>query len=79
MADDIFELQRTSTDTTGPGGCVVLDNRITGRGNAEVENRGFAASSTSEACEQENTLLDVSQVAEYLRVSRSSVYKLIER
>lgn len=55
------------------------DNGYVNRENAEAENRGFAASSASEASGRVDTLLDVSQVAEYLRISRSSLYKLIER
>lgn len=40
---------------------------------------GSAASSTSEANDLPNGLMDVAQVADYLRVSKMSVYKLIER
>ena len=41
--------------------------------------RGSAASSTSETYDLPDGLMDVPQVAEYLRVSKTSAYKLIER
>lgn len=79
MADDIFKLERTPKQGANAASDHLSDNGYVNRENAEAENWGFAASPTSDANGQGDTLLDVSQVAEYLRISRSSVYKLIER
>ena len=79
MADEIFKLERTTVRGADAADADLSDNGCVDRENAEAENRGFAAFSTSDASDQVDTLLDVSQGAEYLRISRSSVYKLIER
>ncbi|ERL11712.1 DNA binding domain protein, excisionase family [Coriobacteriaceae bacterium BV3Ac1] len=79
MADEIFKLERTTVRGADAADADLSDNGCVDRENAEAENRGFAAFSTSDASDQVDTLLDVSQVAEYLRISWSSVYKLIER
>ena len=79
MADEIFKLKRTTVQGDDAANTDLSDNDCVNRENAEAKNRGFAAFSTSDANDQVDTLLDVSQVAEYLRISRSSVYKLIER
>ena len=79
MADEIFKLERTPMQGADAANADLSDNGYINRENAEAENWGFAASSTSDANDQGDTLLDVSQVAEYLRISRSSVYKLIEQ
>jgi excisionase family DNA binding protein len=78
MADEIFKLERTPMQGADAANADLSDNGYINRENAEAENWGFAASSTSDANDQGDTLLDVSQVAEYLRISRSMVYKLIE-
>jgi len=78
MADDIFKLQRAparGTDT--PNDCSP-DNGSASRENAGAEIRESAVSPTVDANCPGDSLLDVSQVAEYLRISRSSVYKMIE-
>lgn len=74
MADEIFKLERTTARGADAANTDLSDNGCVNRENAEAENRGFAAFSTSDASDQVDTLLDVSQVAEYLRISRSSVY-----
>ena len=75
MRDDILQIPRDAPPTsTG-----ISDNGSESRENAEAEIRGSAAFSTSEASDLANGLMDVPQVAEYLRVSKTSVYKLIER
>ena len=58
---------------------VASDNEIVSRENAETGLLADVANSTLETLDQGDILLDVSQVADYLRISRSSVYKLIER
>lgn len=73
MRDDIFHMRRDAS----PVG-VIGDNVAEGRGDAGAGNREPAAS-TSDVNGPSDVLMDVSQVAEYLRISRSSVYKLIER
>ena len=77
MADDIFKLRRASARGSGSPNDGSPDNGSASRENAEIW--GFAVSPTSDANYSGDSLLDVSQVAEYLRVSRSSVYKMIER
>lgn len=57
----------------------ISDNDAESRENVGAEIRESAAPSTSEANDLPNGLVDVLQVAEYLRVSKTSVYKLIER
>lgn len=79
MADDIFKLRRASARGSGSPNDGSPDNGSASRENAEAEIWGFAVSPTSDANYSGDSLLDVSQVAEYLRVSRSSVYKMIER
>ena len=57
----------------------ISDNDAERRESAGAEIRRSAASSTSEANDLPDGLMDVPQVADYLRVSKTSVYKLIER
>jgi excisionase family DNA binding protein len=78
MAGDIFKLQRTPALGVDASNDELSDNGNVNRENAGAETWGFAVSSTSGANDQDDALLDVPQVAEYLRISRSSVYKLIE-
>ncbi|WP_406716832.1 helix-turn-helix domain-containing protein [Trueperella pyogenes] len=73
--DDILQMPRNASPT--PTG--ISDNGSESRENAEAEIRESAASLTSELNELPDGLMDVPQVADYLRVSRTSVYKLIER
>lgn len=75
MKDDILQMPRDAF----PALTGLSDNEAESRENAGAEKRGSAASSTSETNDLPDGLMDVPQVAEYLRVSRSSIYKLIER
>ena len=75
MKDDILQMPRDAFPT--PIG--ISDNDAESRENAGAEIRGSAASSTSETYDLPDGLMDVPQVAEYLRVSKTSAYKLIER
>ncbi|AJC69274.1 DNA-binding protein [Trueperella pyogenes TP8] len=75
MKNDILQMPRD----TFPAHTGISDNEVESRENAGAEIRGSAASSTSEASDLADGLMDVPQVADYLRVSKTSVYKLIER
>ncbi len=75
MKDDILQMPRDAFPT--PIG--LSDNDAESRENVGAEIRGSAASSTSETYDLPDGLMDVPQVAEYLRVSKTSAYKLIER
>lgn len=71
---------QTLLDSGGGKTCrSTRDNGTDSRGNAGAGNREPAVPSTPVGSDQGDTLLDVSEVADYLRISRSSVYKLIER
>lgn len=73
--DDTLQMPRDAF----PAQRGISDNDAESRENAGAEIRGSAASSTSEANDLPDGLMDVPQVANYLRVSKTSVYKLIER
>lgn len=75
MKDDILQMPRDAF----PARTGLSDNDAESRENVGVEIRGSAASSTSETYDLPDGLMDVPQVAECLRVSKTSVYKLIER
>lgn len=75
MSDDILQMPRDAFPT--PIG--ISDNDAESRENVAAEIRESAASSASETNDLPNGLVDVPQVAEYLRVSKTSIYKLIER
>ena len=75
MRDDILQMPRDAFPT--PIG--ISDNDAESRENAGAEIRGPAASSISETYDLPDGLMDVLQVAEYLRVSKTSACKLIER
>lgn len=75
MRDDILQMTRDAFPT--PIG--ISDNDAVSRENAGVEIRGSVASSTSETYDLPDGLMDVPQVAEYLRVSKTSACKFIER
>ena len=75
MKDDILQVLRDAF----PAKWGISDNDAESRKNAGAEKRESAASSTSEANDLPDGLMDVPQVAEYLRVSKKSVYKLIDR
>lgn len=57
----------------------ISDNDSESRENAGAEIRGPAAPSASEASDLPDGLMDVPQGADCLRVSKTLVYKLIER
>ena len=57
----------------------ISDNDSESRENVGSEKLGSNASSTSKAYDLPDGLTDASQIADYLRVSKTSVYKLIER
>lgn len=75
MKDDILQMPRDAY----PAPHAISDNDAESRENAGAEMRGSAASSTSEANDLPDGLMDVPQVADYLHVSKTSVYKLLER
>ena len=75
MKDDILQMPRDAF----PAHTGISDNDAESRENAGSEIWGSAASSTSETYDLPGGLMDVPQVAEYLRVSKTSAYKLIER
>lgn len=75
MKDDILQMPRDAF----PARTGISDNDAESHENVGAEIRGFAASSTSETYDLPDGLMDVPQVVEYLRVSKTSVYKLIER
>lgn len=76
---DIFGLERDFGSEARSSKVNASDNEIESRENAEMGFLADVANSTLETLDQGDILLDVSQVADYLRISRSSVYKLIER
>lgn len=69
MKDDILQMPRD----TFPAQRGISDNDAESRENAGAEIRGSAASSTSEANGLPDGLMDVSQVTDYPRVSKTSV------
>lgn len=75
MKDDILQMPRDAF----PAHTGISDNDAKSRENAGAEIWGSAASSTSGTYDLPDGLMDVPQVAEYLRVSKTSAYKLIER
>ena len=79
MNEDIFRMQRNPGHNAAGLNGARSDNGIANREGIEAGNRGFAAAPSSDIHGQDDALLDVTEVAEYLRISRSSVYKLIER
>lgn len=56
----------------------ISDDDAESRESAEAEIWGSAASPASEASDLPDGPMDVPQVADYLRISKTSVYKLIE-
>ncbi len=75
MKDEILQMPRD----TFPAHTGISDNDAESRENAGAGIRESAASSTSEVNDLPDGLMDVPQVADYSRVSKTSVYKLIER
>ncbi|MDU6745316.1 MAG: helix-turn-helix domain-containing protein [Actinomyces sp.] len=73
MKDDILRMPRDAF----PVHRGISDSDAESRENAGAEIRESAASSTSETYDLPDGFMDVPQVAEYLRVSKTSVYKLI--
>lgn len=69
MKDDIPQMPREAF----PVHQGIPDNDAKSRENVGAEIRGSAASSTSETYDLPDGLMDVPQVAEYLRVSKTSV------
>ena len=79
MRQDIFELRRFPTPAEEKRVGATRDNGTDSRGNAGAGNREPIVPSTPDGNDQGDVLLDVLEVADYLRISRSLVYKLIER
>ena len=79
MRQDVFELRRSPTTAEEKRVVATRDNGTDSRGNAGAGNWEPAAPSTPDGNDQGDVLLDALEVADYLRISRSSVYKLIER
>ena len=75
MKDDILQMPRDAY----PAPHAISDNDAESRENTGAEIRGSAAPSASEASDLPDGLMDMPQVADYLRVSKASVCKLIER
>jgi len=75
MATDIYHIDRKSS-TRDEAAAELSDNPSVSRGDADQSRQGSPDSGTA-AC-AEDCLLDVAEVADYLRISRSMVYKLIE-
>lgn len=75
MKDDILQMPRDAFPV--PTG--ISDNDSESRENAGMWIRRPAASSASEANDLPDELMDVPQIGDYLHVSKTSVYKLIER
>ncbi len=75
MKSDILQMPREAF----PVHQGISDNDAEGRENAGAEVRGSAASSTSEANDLPDGLMDVSQVADYPRASKTSAYRPTER
>ena len=75
MKDDILQMPRDAF----PARTGISGNDAESRENAGAEIRGSAASSTSETYDLPDGLMDVPQVAEYLRVSKTSACKHIEK
>lgn len=74
MNDDILQMPRDALPT--PIG--ISDNDAESRENVGAKIRESAVSSTSETNDLPDDLMDVPRIAEYLHVSKTSVYKLIE-
>ena len=68
MKDDILQMPRDAY----PAPHAILDNDAESRENAGAEMRGSAASSTSEANDLPDGLMDVPQVADCMSVSKTS-------
>lgn len=64
MKDDILQMPRDAF----PARTGISDSDAESRESARAEIRGSAASSTSEACDLPDGLMDVPQVAECLRL-----------
>lgn len=75
MKDDILQVLRDAF----PAKWGISDNDAESRKNAGAEKRESAASSTSEANDLPDGLMDVPQVAGYPRASKTSVCKPTER
>ena len=75
MKDDILQMPRDAY----PAPHAISDNDAESRENTRAEIRGSATSPTSEASDLPDGLMDVPQVEEYLRVSKTSLYKLIKQ
>lgn len=75
MKDDILRMPRDAF----PVHRGISDSDAESRETAGAGIRESAASSTSETHNLPDGLMDVPQVADYSRVSKTSVYKLIER
>ena len=75
MKDDILQMPRDAF----PAPTGISDNGSESRENGGTRMRGPAASSTSDANDLPDELMDVPQIADYPHVSKMSVYKLIER
>lgn len=79
MVEDIYYLKRNSKIDIDTSNADIPDNETVSRESSGVGNRREMAFATTEDHGRDSSLLDVSQVAEYLRISRSTVYKLIEQ
>jgi len=75
MKDDILQMPRDAF----PAPTGISDNGSESRENGGTRMRGPAASSASEANDLPDGLMEVPQIADYPHVSKTSVYKLIER
>lgn len=72
MRQGIFQLRRAPTPAEEKRVAATRDSGIDSRGNAGAGNRKPAVPSTLDGNDQGDALLDVSEVADYLRISRSA-------
>lgn len=75
MKDDIPQMPRDAFPTPTEN----INNDAESRENAGAEIRGPAAAPASEANDPSDCDMDVPQVADYLRISKMSARKLVER
>ena len=79
MNADIFEMSRSVVHSRDIQDCESQDNGTLNCRSSLTVATGDAEGQRSDNLQGDNRLLAVHEVAEYLRVSQSLVYKMIER
>lgn len=79
MEVDIFEMSRSVVQSRYTQDCESRDNETVNSRCLETVATGDAKGQWPDNLQGDNRLLAVQEVAEYLRVSRSLVYKMIRR